>query len=283
MADIAHFGTDLDVPNGSSATISGTYTLGSASSRCVVMLAGIENANNTTGATPTLGSNPPSGMIRAEQGSGFEDDALIAWWFEADLPADGDVTAQLIWTTSAGSLETSMYVRGLSNVEQVAPVTTQFTGANQSSCTVSVSPNAGDWVIAALSLGDTRTLTWQNGETEVKTFTDGSSVFAAREHGPAVGTETAVGATYSSSANRTALAVATFQAASGVALEGYQFFDDGTEAGASAKAAQDTSISLLVGLPVIIRVLLNASGSPTVEDEIQFKRSSDPDTEWEPL
>lgn len=282
MADIAHIGTDLVVPNVSIATISGNYTLVSGSNRCVVMLSGIENANNITGTTPTLGSLPPSGMIRAEQGSGYEDDALIAWWFEADLPSDGVVTAQNIWTTTAGSLETSMRVLGLENVEQVAPTTDTFIGANQTSCSVSVSPSAGDWVLAALSLGDTNSPTWQNGATLHSTYVDGSSVFSSAEHGPAAGTETAIGATYSST-NRTALVMAHFAAASGVELEGYQFFDDGTEAGASAKAAQDTSISLLVGLPVVIRVLLNASGSPTVEDEIQFKRSSDPDTEWEPL
>lgn len=57
--------------------------------------------------------------------------------------------------------------------------------------------------------------------------------------------------------------------------------DDGDEASATWKAAQDTDIVMGVGITTRLRVLIDYSGDPdTATATLQYKRSDEADTEW---
>lgn len=65
----------------------------------------------------------------------------------------------------------------------------------------------------------------------------------------------------------------------GVTQEGYRFYnDDGDEAAATAKAAQDTSATLPLATNVQLRVLLDAEGAPGSQQyRLEYKKSTDAD------
>lgn len=79
--------------------------------------------------------------------------------------------------------------------------------------------------------------------------------------------------------NGTAGAVATLD------QEGYRFRnDDGSESGATWKAAQDTNISEAANTNVRLRVLVDATNDPASSQfRLEVKKSSDPDTSFFPI
>lgn len=58
--------------------------------------------------------------------------------------------------------------------------------------------------------------------------------------------------------------------------EGFRFYDDGTESGSTALAAQDTDISIGKTTTFQLRTLLNATGDPDSEQyQLEYKETSD--------
>lgn len=71
------------------------------------------------------------------------------------------------------------------------------------------------------------------------------------------------------------------KATSEIEQEGYRFYNDGTESGATARQNQDTVDSIAKETTFQTRILLNATDDPDTEQfQLEYKEASDPATEW---
>lgn len=72
--------------------------------------------------------------------------------------------------------------------------------------------------------------------------------------------------------------ILTFKAASSATIdqEGFRFYEDGSEAGATALAAQDTNVTSPIGTNIILRALLNATDDPSsTAYQLEFRKSGE--------
>lgn len=214
-------GTPVSDTNNTAIPVTGSYTV-PADATIVWLAVNLENANETSTFTITLGGNAATGIIEAQQGTGFLNNAVVAYWIDTDIPASGSQTYSATFSGTAGTLEISVFIDSFTTTGAVTlrdsdtanqttgtTITNTFDGSGAGSGSGGVS---GNLCLAAASLGNTGTFTWSDSQVETMDFTDGSSQ-AGAAYLIATGTITTLTTTTAGSVNRFARAGAIFEEA----------------------------------------------------------------------
>jgi hypothetical protein len=270
---ITKVGTDVVQTNGSSKPLQFNHTTVSTTNGLFVVTVGVENANETGTWTITYGGNPASGIIEAQQGTGFCQNAIVAYWFQADLPSPGSNQVSINFSGTAGSLELSASGTQYEGVDQSlasSDTTNQTSGTTiQNDVTI----GSGDLACSAVGCGNAGTFTHNASQVELYDYQDSSSGSAGTEL-IATGSLSALTSTFSGSVNRLARACAVFnEAAAGPSYTQASFrgkHDTGGETSTDWIAALNTNFGYPADTTFRIRFLVQET-LDLAESDVSFQ------------
>jgi len=209
---ITRVGTNTASTNGTSLPFQWDHTLVAGSNRVVAVMFGTENNGSLGTYTVTYGGETMTVAVVAKEGSGFQNDAVIAYILEADLPSNGSNQISITASGSVSTLEISGVCAQYAGVDQSAPATDSTNQTTPATIANTISAASGDLILSDIESGNTGSFTHGQSQSELQDYADTSSVQAATDL-IATGSVSSVDSTFTGTLNRLARVAAVFEPA----------------------------------------------------------------------